>query len=233
MAAGGYDLTYDKAGRITSGCAPQPQVSGCAASRTTTYTYDKTGNRLTSTLGNTTTGYLDLRARQYDTTTGRFTRPDPFTPDPDTPYTQAYAYVENMPTSRVDPSGMCSVTTQMKDLFSGNWGWNSECDRSAGSSAASAQAGCPLSKRLRGRSVDSDREAEAQVLDVLAALGRCGLVAMVKIDGERQEPDARRWTFVVTGGALAAAPVRVDAASPADCLEDALRILRGRGIELS
>jgi hypothetical protein len=56
---------------------------------------------------------------------------------------------------------------------------------------------------------------------------------MVKIDGERQEPDARRWTFVVTGGALTAAPIRVDAASPADCLEDALQILRERGIELS
>ncbi|MET9759308.1 hypothetical protein ABZ016_09650 [Streptomyces sp. NPDC006372] len=72
-----------------------------------------------------------------------------------------------------------------------------------------------------------------RVLDVLAALGRRGLVAIVKIDGERQEPDARRWTFVVTGGALTAAPIRVDAVSPAECMEDALRILRERGIELS
>jgi RHS repeat-associated protein len=73
--------------------------------------------------------YLDLRARQYDTTSGRFTRPGPSTPTPDTPYAQPYAHAENMPTSRVDPRGMCSVTTQLKDLFSGSWGWNTECDK--------------------------------------------------------------------------------------------------------
>ncbi|MFD0224425.1 polymorphic toxin type 17 domain-containing protein [Streptomyces hirsutus] len=348
VAEGGYDLTYDKAGRITSGCAPQPPVSGCAASRTTSYTYDKAGNRLTSTRGttatsytydaahqltskttgstttnydydgegnqtkagadtftydlagqisaatvdgtaytyehdaegnlvttskadavtkrlqwdpnaplpvlateldsagklqqsyrydplgqptatetatgavftythdalgspldvtdstgkvyqrwtydafgsrvldtqttgapasrpgytgayvDTTTGYLDLRARQYDPATGRFTRPDPYTPDPDTPYTQPYAYVENMPTSRVDPSGMCSVTTQMKDLFSGNWGWNTECDKEDRETATlppAAQSAKALSDKVTNKAVEVTGQTSLGLLD--------------------------------------------------------------------
>ncbi|WP_189317559.1 hypothetical protein [Streptomyces brasiliensis] len=35
--------------------------------------------------------------------------------------------MENMPTSRTDSSGMCSITAQMKDLFTGNFGWNNNC----------------------------------------------------------------------------------------------------------
>ncbi|MFB7931650.1 DUF6531 domain-containing protein [Streptomyces sp. NPDC056039] len=354
VAAGGYDLAYDKAGRITSGCAPQPKVSGCAASRTTTYTYDKSGNRLTSTLGttatsysydaadqltssttgdtttgydydsegnqtkagantftydlagqvsaatvggaahsyqhdaegnlvttskagavtkrlqwdpnaplpilaseldgagklqqsyrydplgqpaatktasgalftythdvlgspldvtdstgkvyqrlaydpfgnraldtpatgapkstpsytgaylDTTTGYLDLRARQYDTATGRFTRPDPYTPDPDTPYTQPYAYVENMPTSRVDPSGLCSVTTQLKDLFSGNWGWDTECDKEDRETAAlppASQSAKNLSDKVTNGAIEVTGQTSLGLLDGLSLGG--------------------------------------------------------------
>ncbi|WP_432095280.1 DUF6531 domain-containing protein [Streptomyces sp. bgisy100] len=354
VAAGGYDLTYDKAGRITSGCAPQPHVSGCPASRTTSYTYDKAGNRLTSTLGTTatsydydaadqltssttgdtttgydydgegnqtkagantytydlagqvsaatvggtaytyqhdaegnlvttskagnatkrlqwdpnaplpvlatendgagklqqsyrydplgqtaatktgagavftythdtlgspldvtdktgkgyqrwaydpfgnralntqttgapastpsytgayhdsTTGYLDLRARQYDTTTGRFTRPDPYTPDPDTPYTQPYAYVENMPTSRIDPSGMCSVTTQLKDLFTGNWGWNNNCDKEDRETAALppvARSAKNLSDKVSHGAIEVTGQASLGFLDGLTLGG--------------------------------------------------------------
>jgi RHS repeat-associated protein len=348
VGEGGYDLTYDKAGRITSGCAPQPPVSGCADSRTTSYTYDKAGNRLTSTRGttatsytydaahqltskttgstttsydydgegnqtkagadtftydlagqisaatvdgtpytyehdaegnlvttskadavtkrlqwdpnaplpvlateldsagklqqsyrydplgqptatetatgavftythdalgspldvtdstgkvyqrwsydafgsrvldsqttgapasrpgytgayvDTTTGYLDLRARQYDPATGRFTRPDPYTPDPDTPYTQPYAYVENMPTSRVDPSGMCSVTTQLKDLFSGNWGWNTECDKEDRETATlppAAQSAKNLSDKVTNKAIEVTGQTSLGLLD--------------------------------------------------------------------
>ncbi|MEU1107220.1 DUF6531 domain-containing protein [Streptomyces tibetensis] len=354
VAAGGYDLTYDKAGRITSGCAPQPQVSGCAASRATTYTYDKAGNRLTSTLGttatsydydaadqltssntsstttsydydgegnqtkagansytydlagqisaatvggtaytyehdaegnlittskagaatkrlqwdpnatlpilateldgagkvqqsyrydplgqptaaknasgavftythdalgspldvtdstgkvyqrwaydpfgnrelntqatgapastpsftgahyDTTTDYLDLRARQYDTSTGRFTRPDPFAPDPDMPYTQPYAYVENMPTSRIDPSGLCSVTTQLKDLFSGNWGWNTECDKEDRQTATlppAAQSAKNLSDKVTNGAIEVTGQTSLGLLDGLSLGG--------------------------------------------------------------
>ncbi|PWG15419.1 hypothetical protein DF268_01010 [Streptomyces sp. V2] len=69
VAAGGYDLTYDAAGRLTSGCFPQPWVTGCAATRTTSYTYDKVGNRLTSTLGTTATNYSYDAADQLTSTT--------------------------------------------------------------------------------------------------------------------------------------------------------------------
>ncbi len=70
----GYDLTYDTAGRLTSGCFPQPWVAGCAASRATSYTYDKVGNRLTSTLGTTSTSYAyDAADQLTSTTTGTTT----------------------------------------------------------------------------------------------------------------------------------------------------------------
>ncbi|WP_234018318.1 MULTISPECIES: DUF6531 domain-containing protein [unclassified Streptomyces] len=74
VGTGGYDLTYDAAGRLTSGCAPQPEVTGCAAGRTTSYTYDEVGNRLTSTLGTASTGYAyDAADQLTSTTTGTTT----------------------------------------------------------------------------------------------------------------------------------------------------------------
>ncbi|MFE6288309.1 putative adhesin [Streptomyces sp. NPDC057877] len=74
VGTGGYDLTYDAAGRLTSGCFPQPGTAGCAAGRTTSYTYDKVGNRLTSTLGTTSTSYTyDAADQLTSTTTGTTT----------------------------------------------------------------------------------------------------------------------------------------------------------------
>ncbi|WP_405894959.1 DUF6531 domain-containing protein [Streptomyces sp. NBC_00104] len=74
VATGGWDLTYDAAARLTSGCFPQPWVSGCASTRTTSYTYDKVGNRLTSTLGATSTGYAyDAADQLTSATTGTTT----------------------------------------------------------------------------------------------------------------------------------------------------------------
>ncbi|MFC9803585.1 DUF6531 domain-containing protein [Streptomyces bacillaris] len=76
VGTGGWDLTYDDAGRLTSGCYPQPWVVGCAASRTTSYTYDKVGNRLTSTLGAASTSYAyDAADQLTSTTTGATTTP--------------------------------------------------------------------------------------------------------------------------------------------------------------
>lgn len=53
-----------------------------------------------------TTGNLDLHARQYNTGTGRFTRPDPATRDQATPYVSPYAYADNTPSLLTDPSGL-------------------------------------------------------------------------------------------------------------------------------
>ncbi|MEU6057824.1 DUF6531 domain-containing protein [Streptomyces sp. NPDC047097] len=74
VGTGGYDLGYDEAGRLVSGCFPQPWVTGCATGRTTSYTYDKVGNRLTSTLGGTTTDYAyDAADQLVSATTGTTT----------------------------------------------------------------------------------------------------------------------------------------------------------------
>ncbi|MGW7821813.1 polymorphic toxin type 17 domain-containing protein [Streptomyces puniciscabiei] len=348
VTAGGYALTYDKAGRITSGCFPQAWVSGCASGRETSYTYDKAGNRLTSTLGttstsytydaadeltssttgstttdygydgegnqtkagantftydlagqisaatvggtsytythdaegdlittskagtltkrtewdpnnplpllateydgsgkmqqsyrydplgqvaatknasgavftythdaqgspldvtdstgkvyqrwaydpfgnrvlnspasgapastpsytgayyDTTTSYLDLRARQLDTSTGRFTSADPLTPERQAPYTQPYAYAENMPTTRTDPSGMCSITTRLKDVFTGNWGWNNNCakeDRETATKPPAVQAAKNFSDKATDGLVNTTGQASLGFLD--------------------------------------------------------------------
>lgn len=62
------------AGRLTSGCFPQPWATGCPASRTTSYTYDKVGNHLTSTLGTTSTAYAyDAADQLTSTSTGTTT----------------------------------------------------------------------------------------------------------------------------------------------------------------
>jgi RHS repeat-associated protein len=53
-----------------------------------------------------TTGNLDLHARQYNTTTGRFNRPDPAARNTSTSYVSAYAYADNVPTLLTDPSGL-------------------------------------------------------------------------------------------------------------------------------
>jgi RHS repeat-associated protein len=60
------------------------------------------------------TGLLGLRARVYDPATGTFTTRDPVTDREDTPYTSAYGYVENRPTSRTDPTGRCSFENQVQ-----------------------------------------------------------------------------------------------------------------------
>ncbi|MFF7473474.1 DUF6531 domain-containing protein [Streptomyces sp. NPDC008092] len=74
IGSGGWDLTYDDVGRLASGCAPQPTDVGCPAARATTYTYDKVGNRLTSTLGTTSTSYgYDDADELKSTTTGSTT----------------------------------------------------------------------------------------------------------------------------------------------------------------
>ncbi|MFJ9328978.1 RHS repeat-associated core domain-containing protein [Streptomyces sp. NPDC101223] len=54
----------------------------------------------------TSTGNLDLHARQYDTATGRFTRSDPADRDLSMPYVSAYAYADNVPSVLTDPSGL-------------------------------------------------------------------------------------------------------------------------------
>ncbi|MFY1634563.1 RHS repeat-associated core domain-containing protein [Solwaraspora sp. WMMB335] len=56
-----------------------------------------------------TTGLYDVRARDYDATTGRFTSPDPIAAAADTAFTQTYHYGYNRPTVLTDPTGECPI----------------------------------------------------------------------------------------------------------------------------
>ncbi|MDQ0931467.1 RHS repeat-associated core domain-containing protein [Streptomyces turgidiscabies] len=113
---------------------------------------------------------INLRARNYDPNTGRFTGRDPYVPDASTPYTQSYAYVENAPTSRTDPSGMCSITTQMKDLFTGKWGWGSDCvkeDTEARTLPPAVQSMKAVSEKITKGAVEATGQASLGLVDGL------------------------------------------------------------------
>ncbi|MEU9974093.1 polymorphic toxin type 17 domain-containing protein [Streptomyces sp. NPDC051014] len=118
----------------------------------------------------TLTGKQDLRARTYDPAIGRFTSQDPYDPGQETAYTQPYAYVENMPTSRTDPSGMCSVTTQLKDFFTGNYGWNNNCakeDRDTATKPPAVQAAKNFSDKATEGLINTTGQASLGFLDGL------------------------------------------------------------------
>lgn len=55
------------------------------------------------------TGLYHLRARQYDSTTGRFNATDPLAPLLTDPFISSYVYANNLPTALVDPSGLGAV----------------------------------------------------------------------------------------------------------------------------
>lgn len=55
------------------------------------------------------TGLYDLRARDYDAASGRFTGPDPVPAPTDSPFTSTYHYGYNQPTLLTDPSGLCAI----------------------------------------------------------------------------------------------------------------------------
>lgn len=88
-----------------------------------TYTYEAFGAPRTSPTNQTisnpvtfageyqdpTTGLYNLRARDYDPTSGRFTALDPIAQDIHDPYIAAYVYANNQPTLLVDPSGLCAI----------------------------------------------------------------------------------------------------------------------------
>jgi RHS repeat-associated protein len=52
-------------------------------------------------------GLYDMRARDYDAATSRFTSPDPQPGGAGTAFAQSYAFAFNDPTSLTDPSGAC------------------------------------------------------------------------------------------------------------------------------
>ncbi|SCG45769.1 hypothetical protein [Micromonospora humi] len=63
------------------------------------------------------------------------------------------------------------------------------------------------------------------VPELLEHLGEMGLVAMVKIDGERER---KPWTVVVSGQRLPGQAIRVDGHSLEDCLRRLVATLHER-----
>jgi RHS repeat-associated protein len=66
---------------------------------------------------NDPTGLYYLRARQYDSGSARFTRPDPARPALSHGLNSAYVYVDDRPTAAVDPSGETLVPSDAAEFF--------------------------------------------------------------------------------------------------------------------
>jgi RHS repeat-associated protein len=54
-------------------------------------------------------GQYDLRARQYEPSTGQFLSRDPASVEPEAPAVSSYLYANDMPTVGTDPSGECAL----------------------------------------------------------------------------------------------------------------------------
>ncbi len=115
LPAAVYYLTGDALGSVTG-------VTSANGTRLLRYSYDPFGvSRPTVRLARTGLpsveplrfagqvldpfGLYDLRAREYDPGTGRFTSQDPLTAAPADPYVASYVYTADNPLTRTDPGG--------------------------------------------------------------------------------------------------------------------------------
>jgi RHS repeat-associated protein len=119
MTTGGADFYYhyDTIGSVTN-------VTSSTGSSEWTYSYEPFGATRTAIQSDPSaptnllqfageladaTGQYYLRARQYDSATGRFLGLDVLSPDPDEPSSSPYAYVADRPTVLIDPTGMTFI----------------------------------------------------------------------------------------------------------------------------
>ncbi len=103
-ALGSIDTVTSSAGVVTESTRYSPW--GEVTSRQTAGTSPATALGFTGQPLDQATGLLDLSARMYDPATARFTTPDPLGVSASNPAVSRYAYVEDQPTSLVDPSGL-------------------------------------------------------------------------------------------------------------------------------
>ncbi len=101
-----------------------------------TYLYDAFGNVTATQTGPTaaptepllfqgqlldpTTGLYDMRARNYDPSTGRFTQRDPVAPLIGQPVFSPYVFADDMPTTGTDPSGNLTGSDIETSAFNGH-----------------------------------------------------------------------------------------------------------------
>jgi RHS repeat-associated protein len=156
MTSGGSDFFYhyDTLGSVSN-------VTSAASATEWTYAYEPYGAPRTTTQNDPlapanpqqfTGEYLDdasatyyLRARDYDTTTGRFLGLDPLERTIGDPAVSGYVYADDLPTALIDPSGMgaiwsnggkgCPHSWTLRCLAMGiavtQFGWHPGCERSS------------------------------------------------------------------------------------------------------
>src|SRR6185437_4419295 len=122
----GYYLTGDALGSVTG-------VIAANGTRLLRYTYEPFGlSRPATKLAKTglpsaeplryagqffdTFGLYDLRAREYDPGTGRFTSQDPLTPALTDPHVANYVYTADNPLARIDPSGQSWLESAIHNI---------------------------------------------------------------------------------------------------------------------
>ncbi|HZS15060.1 MAG TPA: RHS repeat-associated core domain-containing protein [Candidatus Dormibacteraeota bacterium] len=124
-----YYMHLDPQGTVT-------ELTDSTGAVVAAYHYDGFGNLLSTDGGtppandllfqgqlyDSATGLYYMRARDYDPSTGRFTRRDAVTPATGTPAVSPYAFVADMPTLLTDATGMTALATATS-IF---WGKSSE-----------------------------------------------------------------------------------------------------------
>jgi RHS repeat-associated protein len=157
--AGNFFYHYDPIGSVTN-------LTNASGATQWTYSYEPFGNTLTATQNSPTaptnpTGFTgqsldptsnlyNLRARQYDTKTGRFLTTDPHSPPTTTPHPSAYLYATDNPTSLVDPSGMDSDPAGSADC-----GWAGHTPLIGGNFCTGFQTLSPNTQGLLGAWLDT------------------------------------------------------------------------------
>ncbi|MCX4745456.1 DUF6531 domain-containing protein [Kitasatospora sp. NBC_01287] len=125
-ATGTFYAHHDWLGSVTD-------LTDATGTQQVRYGYDTYGARSTSAIGanappsapmgytgqytDPTDNQLDLRARRYDTTTGRLTTRDPIQLRPTIPYSGDYTYTNDAPTYLTDPSGQCGLGAKLYDAW--------------------------------------------------------------------------------------------------------------------
>lgn len=129
--AGSFYYHYDPLGNVVN-------LTDASGATQWTYSYEPYGNPLTTTQNGgsapanpirysgqylDTTGLYNLRARQYDPTTGRFNETDPSPGGLTDPYVAAYIYGADDPTRYDDPSGrdVGHAGEGAEDAFGAGW----------------------------------------------------------------------------------------------------------------
>jgi RHS repeat-associated protein len=160
------------------------------------------------------TGRYDLRARQYDPTSGRFLAPDPVAGSRLAPHYSAYQYVQNRPTVGLDPLGLCweptGVTCAVGNVAAdaGKFVWKN-LDAIAGLAAAgvcTATAGVAcgvavvtafalamLAPTIRLAQGDSCGYLRELIVNSVLAKGALGILAVLKASGKDIPKGVSAW----------------------------------------